>query len=297
LEQFPSTEPLNLQRDVRRSLARIRLISDGPPVPLVMFAVRQHLNSETNIKCDQKDLWNSLRKLEAYLYKARMGGLSLTNLRREVINQMVRIQQETLNSQEKHPLTALNKFLDRLALDGLDRRVSDGQLWGGGNRLGDFLENEHKTNEKSIGERLGSTGILGILDAVFEHELGPEGESLVLESWQQKQEYTLEHVFPQDPKDRWNMDLKSWGVERKVMDTYTHTLGNLSAAHQDINSALSNKSFDKKKEIFREKQHPLRKQESLVTSWTGEKKWTPKQIEKRTMELVDALTKFWPDPS
>ena len=82
------------------------------------------------------------------------------------------------------------------------------------------------------------------------------------------EDYTIEHVMPQDPdlSEEWQEELgKNW---REVHEKYLHTIGNLTLT--GYNSELSNRSFREKQEIpggFRDS--PLRLNESLrrATQW------------------------------
>ena len=102
------------------------------------------------------------------------------------------------------------------------------------------------------------------------------------------EDYTIEHVMPQDPdlSEEWQEELgENW---REVHEKYLHTIGNLTLT--GYNSELSNRSFREKQEIpggFRDS--PLRLNESLRRAT----QWDKIAIVNRAKMLSEKVRKIW----
>ena len=101
--------------------------------------------------------------------------------------------------------------------------------------------------------------------------------------------YTVEHVMPQNPdlSDEWKQELgENW---KEVQEKYLHTVGNLTLT--GYNSELSDRSFSEKKELkpggFRD--GGLRLNVSLVQA----KQWDETAIQMRTEEFAEKALKVW----
>jgi hypothetical protein len=108
-------------------------------------------------------------------------------------------------------------------------------------------------------------------------------------------EYTIEHIMPQDDSGRklsqqWKDDLgERW---QEIHNNYLHTIGNLTLT--GYNSELSDRSFQEKKTIkggFSDS--PIRLNKRLA----GLEKWNKDEIEKRADELADLALKIWIYPT
>ena len=106
------------------------------------------------------------------------------------------------------------------------------------------------------------------------------------------EDYTVEHVMPQNPNlsDEWKQELgENW---QEVQDEYLHTVGNLTLT--GYNPELSDHSFSEKKELepggFRDGR--LRLNASLVQ--TG--RWNELAIRARAKELAEKALKIWMYP-
>ena len=101
-------------------------------------------------------------------------------------------------------------------------------------------------------------------------------------------EYTIEHIMPQNPKlsQQWRDDLgKNW---EEIHKKYLHTIGNLTLT--GYNSELSDRSFQEKKTMeggFSDS--PIRLNKRLA----GLDKWNEDEIKKRAEELSVLALKIW----
>lgn len=108
---------------------------------------------------------------------------------------------------------------------------------------------------------------------------------------------SVEHVMPQTLNDAWRSDLaaglspgeKVSRVHAELMDT----LGNLTLATYKLNSAMSNKSFQEKKDALRKKGGG---QLLLTQQVTSRHVWKPQAIRARSRDLVNLIISNWPGP-
>jgi uncharacterized protein with ParB-like and HNH nuclease domain/predicted transport protein len=106
------------------------------------------------------------------------------------------------------------------------------------------------------------------------------------------EEYTIEHILPQNPdlsKDWRQMLGDNW---KEVQEKYLHTLGNLTLTR--YNSELSDRPFAEKKTIkggFNDS--PLRLNEYLQTTDV----WNEEQIFNRAVELAEKAKEVWFAPN
>jgi len=104
-------------------------------------------------------------------------------------------------------------------------------------------------------------------------------------------EYTIEHIMPQNPNlsQKWRDDLgDNW---EEVQKKYLHTIGNLTLT--GYNSELSDRPFEEKKTIkggFADS--PIRLNKTLA----GLEKWNEEEIKKRAGELANLALKIWLSP-
>ena len=113
---------------------------------------------------------------------------------------------------------------------------------------------------------------------------------------------TLEHILPQKP------DITDWkendffngytGDEtQKKFEKFIYKLGNLTLLKFVINSAIKNKSFDKKKNYVdtdgSEKGYNSSQLEINLKTVMTETEWTAKIIEDRTENFADLAEKIW----
>ncbi len=100
---------------------------------------------------------------------------------------------------------------------------------------------------------------------------------------------TVEHIMPQTLSKGWREHL---GEEAdKLHEQYLHRLGNLTLCGPRWGSAMSNHSFEKKKEIYRKSSVMMTRQ--LVKLPT----WDENAIKGRADELAEKALRLWPRPS
>ncbi len=105
------------------------------------------------------------------------------------------------------------------------------------------------------------------------------------------EDYTIEHVMPQNPdmSESWQQELgENW---QEVQEKYLHTIGNLTLT--GYNSKLSDRPFKEKQCIcggFRDS--PLRLNRSLAQT----EQWNENNILARAKELAEKALKIWISP-
>lgn len=96
----------------------------------------------------------------------------------------------------------------------------------------------------------------------------------------------VEHVLPQNPVKEWFVGGGGPFTEEEHK-RLVHTLGNLMLIKPKLNFHLSNLSWQEKKE-------KLQGCVSSTTTWLLEKEaWTPAEIQRRLVHIVQRLAKSW----
>ena len=114
-----------------------------------------------------------------------------------------------------------------------------------------------------------------------------------LENYRRKQpihpdNYTIEHVMPQELSREWRAELgDNYG---EVYETYLHTIGNLTLTGH--NAELSNRPFKEKQEIYGDFHH---RQLQLNASLREVERWNETAIENRAKMLLEKALKIWSD--
>ncbi len=101
---------------------------------------------------------------------------------------------------------------------------------------------------------------------------------------------SIEHVLPQNPQkcSQW----RKWFPDGEVRDFWTHRLANLVLLSHRKNSAANNREFNEKKETYFKTKDGI-SPFALTTHVIKELDWTPKILERRQEELIDALKREW----
>jgi uncharacterized protein with ParB-like and HNH nuclease domain/predicted transport protein len=123
------------------------------------------------------------------------------------------------------------------------------------------------------------------------HYLLSKLENYKRKEWVNIDEYTIEHIMPQNERLSvdWQQELGSdW---QEVQEKYLHTIGNLTLT--GYNSELSDRSFQEKRDHEWGFAHsPLQLNRDLA----GVEHWNADEIEKRALMLADIAVKVWPMP-
>jgi hypothetical protein len=102
---------------------------------------------------------------------------------------------------------------------------------------------------------------------------------------------TVEHVFPQRPKDPyWDKHFKGFSPRQRI--ALRNSLGNLLALSRPKNASLSNKPFPEKRDGDSESPGYRHGSYSEIEV-TSLQDWTPQEILKRGMRMLEFLEKRW----
>lgn len=104
---------------------------------------------------------------------------------------------------------------------------------------------------------------------------------------------TIEHILPQKLTSEWGeyLDLKNPSLKEaneKTLESLIHTIGNLTLSA--YNPELSNKIYEKKRELLQTSNLEMNKEIAKETEWKF------KQIEERANLLSKLALEIWPEP-
>ncbi len=127
----------------------------------------------------------------------------------------------------------------------------------------------------------------GLKYLLYEYELFLQEKSKgeIKLQWEEINKETIEHIYPQTPKDKCWEDNYSQLIGKK-RSRKLHALGNLVLLSTSKNSSLKNKCFNDKKEIFFKGSYS-----EIEVSQNGE--WTPEIIDNRSKKILLFLSERW----
>ena len=104
---------------------------------------------------------------------------------------------------------------------------------------------------------------------------------------------TIEHVMPRGWRSDWNLpsDVEDEEMAKSNRDRLIHTMGNLTLARGSLNTSLSNRPWEEKREELHD-HITLFLNKDLVK----EPEWNEERIEARARSLVQVAIKVWPYP-
>lgn len=241
-------------------MSNIRDLSQGPANPVVLH----YATGLVTGKITNTELVAALFLLENFLVRQILGGRAMQPLRSRLMDVMGAIGGDYSYSKLKETLTK-----------------------------SDWVENKDLV-EFATTQRLYEKATPRALGAIFrgiERELSGTG-SMQFKIGKGEGNYSIEHIYPRT-NTKWLSDLETWGCAVDDMDRRRHVLGNLTVVTNEHNSAVGNKSFSEKREYptVPGNAAPL----SVNSSWLGADvtKWTPKMIDDRSLQLIQAVTNHW----
>ncbi|WP_104713198.1 HNH endonuclease family protein [Helicobacter cetorum] len=122
----------------------------------------------------------------------------------------------------------------------------------------------------------------GLKYLLYEYEISlkPENREVKMNF----DESSIEHILPQNPDVGYSKKLRNYATKEGIV----HALGNLLLIKGAINSELSNKSFQEKKEKFKQGSYS-----EIEVSNCPKTEWGKDEIKKRTEDILDFLFKNW----
>jgi hypothetical protein len=178
-----------------------------------------------------------------------------------------------------------NKYISRL-IDSIKSEVfadDDTYNWVSLKNFESEINDSFKKNE-------GWYSWKGTKYLLYEYELylqeSSKGETKL--QWEEINNDTIEHIYPQTPKDKCWIDAFS-SLNKKERGRKLHTLGNLVLLSHSKNSSLGNRCFVLKKEIFSNGSYS----EIEVSKKSA---WLPSSIDERSNMLLQFLSDRWDLP-
>lgn len=96
----------------------------------------------------------------------------------------------------------------------------------------------------------------------------------------------VEHILPQKPSEVWENDFSKEEAER-----LKHLLGNLLPLSKEMNLDVGRREYSFKREIYKEDSG----YKATRAFAKANKKWTPDELSKRSVELADWVIGRWPE--
>lgn len=228
--------------------------------PLIMYLYE--LREDGNL--NNEDLELSLRHLESFLVRRLLSGASRKNLNR-IFPQVVR---------------RLRSRADECSIPELLQQELSGErlFWPGDDALKAAMQSEpFYFYGRAAQRRL----VLERLEESYGHKEQSDLMNLPL---------SIEHIMPQTLTDEWRATLRVGDDDPEVIHAeLKHTIGNLTLT--GYNSELSNKPFERKKQIY-DNSHL-----SLNRDLGGDESWGKTEILGRSADLADRSVEIWGPPA
>ena len=110
------------------------------------------------------------------------------------------------------------------------------------------------------------------------------------------QNLTIEHVLPQSWKEHWPLPNTVDELEAKQnRNQLVHTIGNLTLISGRLNSAVSNASWDRKRETL--EKHSTFFLNRVLLAESKDTTWDEQFIEARSKKMAEMVAEVWPGPN
>jgi uncharacterized protein with ParB-like and HNH nuclease domain len=201
-----------------------------------------------------------LKLLEILCFKLKLGDYRTDYL--------ANYAKQYFSGRESYTLESLYQDIKQAAIQGFK------WYWNDGERFSNIIKN-YFDNEKWHYNRNTIKFVLW----QYENHLRALHRSGALLDKEQYDNYTIEHIKPQNPSDEIYTE--------EFKKNYLQLAGNLALLTQNQNSKFANKSFEKKSELF---------QDTALTSYTeirSKKQWTEIEIAERHKRISDFAKNYF----
>jgi hypothetical protein len=253
-------------------LYRWRVMQAGVATPVLMWLLWQR----TNNKLSNGQFVRTLRAIESYLVRWMVCYMSTA--------QYDRLFRDLLGYAQDQPITEVDDSI----VGFLANQSAAASVWPDDATLSQAFE------EQPLYWRLSRARLRFVLEALGDQlrtKFGDEGPV--------PKGLTIEHVMPQEWKNENNWPIGDGSQQddptailnaARVRDNSIHTIGNLTLLTQNLNSALSNSPWTKKRDLL-EKHSAL----SLTRrTLLHEETWDEGAIRRRASVFFEAAAKVWP---
>lgn len=218
--------------------------------------------------CNASDLSRALRALESFLVRRMVCRLTTKNYNRLFLDWL-----KTVRASADGPLSVL--------LDSMRKAEGDSARWPGDS---DVIGAVKMPAYNSLTQ----SRIVMLLSAAESALRTEKTEDVPL-----PQGLTVEHVMPQSWRQNWPLP-DGDGLEAAMnREAHVHLLGNLTLVTGQLNPALSNGAWPKKRSTIRE--HSVLVMNNRLVDEHPES-WGEEDIDARGAELVGVICKVWPGP-
>lgn len=262
-----------LSKNALFSLAQIRSFTSGPATPLTLKYVEGWYRGSLTLS----ELEKCLTAIETFLARALLASAELSPFRAKFIKICGQLGDDCTRQ----------KLTSALQADSDFKKDSE-------------LKNIVITQSSPLYRDLQGQQVAAILRGIERQLAGPAAHLLPFGT--KEDEFTVEHVFPQDrdgnPNALWLEDLEYWGKntksERESLKFNLHTLGNLVLIPKKANSSLGNLPFSDKRKAFGQK-NPQIEIPNLnhLRSVQDVKQWTSSEIRNRSEILLNTAILRW----
>lgn len=275
MKQVPGGTALAITLQTRRSVARLRMLSDGPPNPFLLWLLRNaFLEANDEKAMTITEVEELVRLFESVVLKLLLSESGITNLRSQMISGLGSLKKSARTIGGVRAADVAAEFLK-----GIVKDVKTGTIR---NRL----ENG-STRPYQI---LKSRGTIALLDIIEEQRSGGTSRGFLTDELDHGQDsFSVEHILPQK-LDKWKRDLKVWGVKDGQTQNLQEHFGNLTVLPGKKNTRLSNSEFGKKCSVVSSDAEMSSPQ---IQDWFESERWTNDEVRGRAAGLVDDLMARW----
>ena len=252
----------NRQPGIEEFLRRIKIMEVGVVTPPLLWLYTQEIS--------ENERQRSVRALESYLVR-RM----LCNIRSMGLNRLFIELVKNLESNK-------GQRADEVVIQFLSRRQEvENRMWPDDRRVEDYLTTQSMPGNAAR-RKMVFEAIEAEMRPAFAEPLGPTGR------------LTVEHLMPQGWKDGdWpfresttNRDDAEQGRRESL-----NLIGNLTLATRELNSSMSNRSWENKRKALNNHSSLFLNKDLLDNAPA---KWDEDAIEKSSSLLAKAIIRIWP---
>ena len=275
MTELPTGVSLALKLETRRSVSRLRMLSDGPPNPLLLWLLRcAFLEDSDERRMTIDEVEGLIRLFESVLLLQLLSESGITNLRSQMISGLGQLNRNALNKDGKRAAETARDFLTDL-VDEIKHSDVRNRLDNGAVKPYVILK---------------SQGSIALLDMVEEELSGGTSRGFLPNELDNGQDaFSVEHVLPQKT-EKWKRDLKDWEVKERDIPQLIEHFGNLTVLPGKKNTSLSNSSFVKKCEKVKADPEMC---SPKIQNWTEKRQWTASEIQSRSRDMSDSLMARW----
>jgi uncharacterized protein with ParB-like and HNH nuclease domain len=281
----PSNEPI--PDEAVHILSQIQSFSKGPADPAVMLCLVSWHKGEI----DHKELIASLRGIECFLARYFLAGLDFSPLRSKFM-QMIGTASQQSAAKVSRPILLLGELKKHLPSN-------------------DEILDAHKDRLQPVySEAAGAAQRVAAILRGIEREIsGPAANPMSLGTG--ATDFNVDHIFPQSCREglnnAWKDDVKKWALKDHETDQLrkrVDCLGNLALHASYSNKSDQDADFEYKKSALSGalsrkmiKGKKGKKKPSVIVSHAQGvcscEKWTAKEIDARTVELLEHALEYW----